>query len=180
MIFKNLTPHLITIRCDGADLVLYPEAEPARLEEVESASPALHRYDGDETPIGVRQIEYGDEITGLPARERDTVLITSLLVAQRARALGRGDVYCPGALVRDEGGRPIGCVGLRAPVVRHWVACMIDGPPIGVAPTREAAEACVNRAFEASYGTAVDIVWYDREARVRGDDPEYRIYEVRG
>ena len=179
MIFKNLTPNLITIRCDGADLVLYPEAEPARLEEIESASPALHRYDGDETPIGVRQIEYGDEITGLPQREQGTVIITSLLVAQRARALGRGDVYSPGELTRDDLGRPNGCIGLRAPVVRYWVACMIDGPPIGVAPTREAAKRHVIRAFEASYGRP-DIVWYDREARVRGDDPEYRIYEVRG
>ena len=64
-------------------------------------------------------------------------------------------------------------------LTRYWVASFIDGSPIGVAPTREAAEACVIRAFEASYRNP-DIVWYDREARVRGDEPEYRIYEVRG
>ena len=49
------------------------------------------------------------EVTGLPAPVVGTILVVSGMVAQAAR---RDDVLSPGALVRNDQGRPIGCEGL--------------------------------------------------------------------
>lgn len=57
------------------------------------------------------------EVTGLPVAKEGTILVVSGLVAS---AIGgqRSDVFSPGALIRDDSGRPIGCQGLTQPAAR--------------------------------------------------------------
>ena len=102
--FVNLTPHTICIHHPCGVLTLPPSGEVARVATVEV----------DAAPVGFPAIPTVmttcGEVTGLPAPVEGVTLIVSGMVAS---ASPRGDVMSPGPLVRDEGGRPIGCRGLR-------------------------------------------------------------------
>jgi hypothetical protein len=90
--FVNLTPHMINVH--QPDGVTRTQAEP---------------LDGIPTYI----VETG-EITGLPEPEAGVVYIVSGYVSGKVQ---RKDVVAPGELVRDEDGRPIGCLGLTRAVL---------------------------------------------------------------
>lgn len=100
--FINLTPHALNIHTPDGVLNLAPSGGVARVATVET--PGL--------PVGgvpTVSTSYG-EVTGLPSPTEGTIYIVSGMVASAAP---RGDVMSPGPLVRDEGGRPCGCQGLR-------------------------------------------------------------------
>jgi hypothetical protein len=70
----------------------------------------LNVHTNEQGEIELYATEYGD-ITELPEPSPNTVYITSGLVNA---AINRSDVVSPGDHVRDESGRPIGCIGLRS------------------------------------------------------------------
>lgn len=101
----NLTPHAIDIRKqDGTMLHIEPTAPAARVDEIRTALPAVGG-------IGVTRAAYGI-VNNLPAPAPDTIYIVSMLVL--SQCADRADVFAPGALLRDDAGRPIGCDGLSA------------------------------------------------------------------
>jgi hypothetical protein len=98
----NLTPHQLKIwRADvGTDpLVVEPEPEPARrpvqLERVRNSDLLYTEVVGD--------------VVGLPDPVEGTWYVVSRMVAERAM---RHDVLCPGELIRNAQGMPVGCWGL--------------------------------------------------------------------
>jgi len=100
--FVNLTPHALNVHTTEGVITIAPSGSVARVATVET--PGL--------PVGgipTVFTSYG-EVTGLPAPTEGTIYIVSGMVASAAP---RGDVMSPGPLVRDEGGRPVGCRGLR-------------------------------------------------------------------
>jgi hypothetical protein len=105
--FVNLTPHSINIHCqDGSVMTLPPSGDVARVSTVDTALPNLGGV------VGFVSTSHGD-VTGLPdAVVADQYYIVSGMVASATS--GRNDVVSPGALVRDDNGRPIGCSGLRS------------------------------------------------------------------
>lgn len=64
--------------------------------------------DGDIDGIPVVRTQFG-AVSGLPDSSPDVVFVVSLLVLNAAT--DRDDLVAPGALVRDDAGRPIGCRG---------------------------------------------------------------------
>ena len=104
MKFINLTPHVINILAEdgGRILELAPSGGIAR---VASTSVKIGDVDGVpffETKLG--------EPEGVPEPEAGTTFVVSGLL--RAACPGRDDLMQPGRLVRDETGKPIGCIGL--------------------------------------------------------------------
>lgn len=105
MKIKNLTPHKITILNSDGSLVVC-EIEPSGIiARVDSKKEAIDIEDG----IIFWQATFG-EVKDLPEFQQDTYLIVSRLVANAVPE--RQDVWSPGELVRDDQGRPIGCLGL--------------------------------------------------------------------
>lgn len=101
----NLTPHILNIfRADGSEVKLVPEG----LARVSSTREHVRTVDG----IAIYRTSFG-EVEGLPEPQEGVFFITSLVVKQAARKLGRWDVLSPGDLIRDEAGQPIGCDGLN-------------------------------------------------------------------
>lgn len=102
----NLTPHMLNIACeDGEFFKLEPSGKVARVS-VEN-KPHLDVLAGD-VSIPTTLPVFG-EIEDLPEPQDGIIYVTSMLVAARAQ---RVDVLSPGELIRDEGGKPIGCRGL--------------------------------------------------------------------
>lgn len=93
--FVNLTPHNVTIN----GLTLEPAGPAPRVNTIEVSTTII---DG----IEVVDVAYGD-IDYLPPRAEDTWYIVSKMCADAAP--DRDDLLYPGSLVRDEGGRIIGC-----------------------------------------------------------------------
>ena len=105
MTFINLTPHTLNVHTNNQTLVIPPSGEIARVASVSVEAEAIGDVPTVRTQLG--------EVTGLPDPVEGVFLIVSGMVASAAP---RGDVLSPGDLVRDEGGRPIGCRGLRRSV----------------------------------------------------------------
>lgn len=93
MIFKNLTPHPITLRSASGDIVVPPEAIPARVEVLAGAE---RRIEGCPLPI-LPAPTYGP-VTALPEAVPGVLLIVSGLVLSRVL---RGDVFGPGTGPND-------------------------------------------------------------------------------
>ncbi len=115
--FVNLTPHALNIHHPCGVLSLPPSGEVARVATVEvdaapvaTVEPWLDGSRGGSTVVIPTVMTTYGEVTGLPDPVKGVTLIVSGMVAS---ASPRGDVMSPGPLVRDEGGRPIGCRGLR-------------------------------------------------------------------
>ena len=112
--FVNLTPHTICIHHPCGVRTLPPSGEVARVATVEvDAAPVVPWLDGSRGWLGVvipTVMTTCGEVTGLPDPVKGVTLIVSGMVAS---ASPRGDVMSPRPLVRDEGGRPIGCRGMR-------------------------------------------------------------------
>lgn len=104
MNFINLTPHVLNIyEEDGKTLLMsiQPTAPAARCKQETVCV-------GNLGGLPVYTMQFG-EVENLPEPKENTVYIVSRLVAA---ARWRDDVLCPGAAVRDERGRVVGCVGL--------------------------------------------------------------------
>jgi hypothetical protein len=101
--FVNLTPHEINVVDESGEGVIDIPAsgEIARVETTREIA-------GKAGNVPVYRTVYG-EITGLPApREGIVYVVSGMVLAQTDRI----DVMAPGELVRDDAGKPIGCVGL--------------------------------------------------------------------
>ena len=83
----NLTPHAISVRLNGRDVVIPPSGQVAR---VATSAELVAEVDG----IPVYRTVFG-QLEGLPKPKEGIVLITSTIVAQAAARLGRTDVVSP-------------------------------------------------------------------------------------
>ena len=102
----NLTPHTLNIlNSDGFGGVDVPPC--GTVARVATSRVQTGEVRG--TPLF--ETRFG-EVTGLPAASEDAILVVSGLVAAHPSVRDRADVFSPGELVRDEGGKPIGCRGL--------------------------------------------------------------------
>lgn len=129
-VFRNLTPHRVTILLSTAHAVHIPTgtvitaAEAARLPAHElhypeswsiAPEPTSARVGVDVTQAGehagipLLAVQYG-EVTGLPEPVPGTIYIVSQMV--RTARPDRVDLASPGELVRGADGQPIGCRGL--------------------------------------------------------------------
>jgi hypothetical protein len=139
-LFKNLTPHELNIvNSRGMRLNLSPSGIVARVREIHTQANdvSITRYGCggqcagcgvDDPGDGSNADEWCDcdnqriaweldtfitkygEVTDLPEPEEGTIYIVSGMVAAAAP---RPDVMSPGTLVRDDQGKPMGCLGLR-------------------------------------------------------------------
>ena len=108
--FVNLTPHSLTIyrtEEDNNPIIVPPCGTVARVG---------YRATSSTTVDGVtvtRSMLTG--VQGLPEPEPGIWYVVSGMVVEHLGAWGpaRPDVLAPGELVRDEAGRPVGCLGLR-------------------------------------------------------------------
>lgn len=103
----NLTPHDITLVGAWGTLVVPHEAAPARVaaKSVPAGTVAL---DGGAS-IPVTSTDFG-AVEGLPQPTDEVVYLVSRIVKDRVP--GRNDVMVPADMVRDAGGRIVGCRGL--------------------------------------------------------------------
>ena len=98
----NLTPHAITVRAAGRDVVIPPSGQVARVS-VSQTEAGTVEVDGIAIPV-VANV-YGD-VVGLPAPEPETVYIVSGLVLSRIS--NRDDVLAPdtgATAIRDGNGQ---------------------------------------------------------------------------
>ena len=99
----NLTVHDITIVKNEKTEIIPPSGAVARCETQEVLIGRVNEVD-------IYKINYG-KVTGLPPANKNTVYITSALVAQAVKEM-RNDVLIPNDFVRDEKGVIIGCRSL--------------------------------------------------------------------
>lgn len=110
----NCTPHALNIyrmTDDAAPLVIEPSGIVVRCAEERTALDPI----GD---LPVARVAFGN-VTGLPEPAADTIYIVSALVLSALDG-ERGDVFAPGAAVRNAAGQQIGCIGLTAPAPSKW------------------------------------------------------------
>lgn len=107
----NRTPHAITIPSSLGAYTLPAPIDPNDIARVDTTTEALPPVDG--MPM-MRTTWHC--IVGLPGYVDGTYHVVSALVAEMAAALGRmvSDLLVPGAQIRDEAGRIIGCAGFTA------------------------------------------------------------------
>jgi len=98
----NLTPHTLNVHTPDGVVNLPPSGAVARVATVSTPAAPMGGIPTCTTTLG--------EVTGLPDFQEGVVYIVSGMVASAAP---RPDVMSPGDLVRDESGRPVGCLGLR-------------------------------------------------------------------
>lgn len=104
--FVNVTPHAITIVDEGGfKMEIPPSGIVARVSEEKEP---LAYLSADGCCVSVSTTKLGD-VTGLPEVKPNTWVIASRMVAD---AVSRGDVLCPGELLRDDSGVVVGCKGL--------------------------------------------------------------------
>ncbi len=99
----NLTVHDITIIKNEKTEIIPPSGVVARCETQEVL---IGKVNG----VDVYKINYGN-VTGLPPANKNTVYVTSALVAQAVKQI-RNDVLIPNDFVRDKKGVIIGCKSL--------------------------------------------------------------------
>ena len=107
----NLTPHSLTIYRNADDdtpIIVPPSGTVARVGYRATSSTTI-----DEGIQVTRSMLTG--VQGLPSPAEGVIYICSGMVVEHLGAWGpaRPDVLAPGELVRDEAGRPVGCLGLR-------------------------------------------------------------------
>jgi hypothetical protein len=117
----NLTPHTINILRAGHAgyeevLSIPPSGHVARLEverkEVDNITAANNETIGNSRDglggIAFYKSIFGDP-TDLPPQKADIIYIVSSLFRS---GFDRDDLWVPGELIRDNEGKPIGCLGL--------------------------------------------------------------------
>jgi hypothetical protein len=116
----NLTPHQINIyRADNELLISLPkpnEEDVARVNSSMMAISYISQVNGENIdPLdglgGIAEYipQYGDP-SPIPDEKRDTIYVVSMLY--KSARPDRKDLRSPGTLIRDDAGRPIGCLGL--------------------------------------------------------------------
>jgi len=102
-VIVNLTPHTINVfDGDGRHVIdVPPSGTVARVNTQRTVTGA---HEG----VSLYRATYG-AVQELPEAVPGTIFVTSALV--RA-AVARDDVWQPGELLRDDAGRPVGCIGL--------------------------------------------------------------------
>lgn len=100
----NLTPHAIAV-VDSDHRVIVDLAPSGTVARCAEASTLVETANG----VAYYTTAYGP-VVNLPEPVEGVRLVVSALV--RAAVPHRTDVCSPGVLVRDEAGRPIGCLGL--------------------------------------------------------------------
>lgn len=112
MLITNLTPHDITIMNEAKEVVaiIRKSGKVARLETDKKLIRVADRVPFFATKYGIPVClgENGEQVQ-FPEQKAHIIYIVSGLF--RA-GYPRPDLWQPGELVRDEDGRPIGCVGL--------------------------------------------------------------------
>lgn len=107
--FVNLTPHALNVHDENGSplMLLEPSGDVARVEAVK----VLNRISGG---VPIYTSIYGD-VVGLPERKPGVYYVVSRMVVQALQdsypSEQRYDVVSPGDLLRDDLGRPIGCIG---------------------------------------------------------------------
>lgn len=110
--FVNCTPHALTLILGDHTLNIEPSGSVPRVSSNITTLPSIElENDGIFVPITKSVL---GELTGLPAPAPNTFYIVSLIVAQKAKELGRNDILSPN-VVRDDKGNIIGCNGFVAP-----------------------------------------------------------------
>lgn len=107
----NLTPHALTIYrwpVDTNPITVPPSGTVARI----ATRPMSTEVVDDGVPV-TRSALIG--VQGLPEPADGVLYVASGMVVDHLGAWGpqRMDVVAPGELIRDDAGRPIGCIGLR-------------------------------------------------------------------
>jgi hypothetical protein len=102
----NLTPHDINfLNKDGSTIAIYPSRGNIRIK---TDPKRVNEVDG----ISIYKTEVL-EMDKLPPVREGTIYIVSFMVKERAIKMGRLDFYSPAALVRNNNGVVIGCLGLE-------------------------------------------------------------------
>jgi hypothetical protein len=116
MKYTNLTPHTINVfravvggegGTTGEHVQVQAIAPSGQVARVAQSN--TYCWTDTTTGIDMYRAEYG-AVTGLPEHEEGVMLIVSGMV--REAASDRSDVCSPGDLLRDDAGKPIGCIGL--------------------------------------------------------------------
>jgi hypothetical protein len=102
MTFLNLTPHVLNIHSGDNVTVIAPSGVVPRVS-VDNVH--VNTVDG----IDIYSQTVG-QVQDLPDFKTGVTLVVSALV--RTALPARKDLASPGALLRDDSGRPIGCQGL--------------------------------------------------------------------
>jgi hypothetical protein len=109
---KNLTPHEITVIVgDNMKLILQKPSNGTEIPRVIMAIGGHEDILVDDMVVPVERVpaENG-KVVNLPEQEDGVFLVVSRLVM--GSVPDRKDVLCPGPLVRDDNGNPVGCNGL--------------------------------------------------------------------
>ena len=120
MKLRNLTPHMVVLRDhDDRPVTIPPSGIVPRREVIrrDGGTVCVAGTDHDDWAPTMApdatlhvSVEALGAVVGLPEPEKGVGLVVSRLVAEGA--IGRRDVFAPGDLIRDAGGRIIGARGL--------------------------------------------------------------------
>ena len=104
--FINLTPHELNVqREDGSLLTVPPSGTVAR---VKAETTTVGKIDG----VAITKQTFAAAIAGVPPQKEDVYHIVSRLAAEALKEIGRTeDILIPGAAIRDEAGKIVGCDG---------------------------------------------------------------------
>ena len=106
--FVNKTPHVLNVVSEDGSTIVIPASLPAA--RVSQSSQQVASIGG----FAISACVMGD-VVDLPAADsvdgKTVYFITSTLV--KSAVPERGDVLCPGELIRDEHNQPVGCRGLK-------------------------------------------------------------------
>lgn len=100
--FKNLTPHEVVVVSGGAVIGRFaPSGTVARVGTERVWSGRVGEFEVWRERAGA--------VMGVPSPQEGVAFVVSAMV--RGAAPERVDLFSPGDLVRDEGGRVVGCAG---------------------------------------------------------------------
>ncbi len=104
--FINLTPHELNIKEEGGSFLTIPRS--GSVARVQTTTETVGTIAG----VSVTRQKFADEIDGVPQRKEETYYVVSRLAAEALKEAGRtDDILIPGAAIRDDSGKIIGCAG---------------------------------------------------------------------
>lgn len=110
----NVTPHRIDLIIEHHSIIIPPSGIIARCSvETAPQQPITSSFDGIDFDVPFSKSSLGD-IVGLPAPQEGVLYISSVVVAQKCKEIGRNDVIVPEVL-RDQSGNIYGCKGFYQP-----------------------------------------------------------------
>lgn len=117
--FLNLTPHPLDVMKKDGEIVHFPKPELnfedlPRVEEIKTKFEIPEEFKDYDFGFNIEESYYGTPIN-LPEPKYRCLFIVSAIVASTAYKMRRKDFLCPGTLIRNEQGQPIGANGLKRP-----------------------------------------------------------------